>query len=142
MKNKQIPKWIRPEKRMKKYKDYGIVDYVPREDPKWKNLNWTKYKIVVPTIEDKKEIQAAMEYFHDCKETDTEFVTVCQLVHEYETGDEIDGYSNIVVDDDLYHRLLQKTCPHPKEEQYNENGINYCKLCWKALEVTSFRERG
>lgn len=138
MKKKQIPKWIRPEKRMKKYKDFGCVGV----NSDVSKVDWTKYKIIVPTEKDKKEIQAAMEYFHDFMDIDTDFVPVNQLVHEYEQGDESDKYSNIVVDDDLYHRLLQKTCPHPKEEQYNQDGINYCKLCWKALETVSWIEPG
>jgi hypothetical protein len=133
MKKKQIPKRISPEKRMKQYKDFGCVGV----NSDVSKVDWTKYKIVVPTEKDRKEIHAAMEYFHDCKETDTDFVTVNQLVHEYEHGDESDKYSNIVVDFYLYHQLLQKTCPHPKEEQCNENGVNYCKLCWKALEITN-----
>lgn len=128
---------------------YGLNTPASDRDERYLFLNdelskvdWTKYKIVVPTEKDKKEIQAAMEYFHDCKETDTNFITVNQLVHEYEHGDESDKYSNIVVDFYLYHQLLQKTCSHPKEEQCNENGVNYCKLCWKALETVSWIEPG
>lgn len=70
-------------------------------------INWTKYKIVVPTEEDKKELEEAFEHLHhtDC---DTNYVTVNQLIHEYLTP-EISGNpktkNNIIVDKDLYNNI-------------------------------------
>lgn len=61
-------------------------------------IDWTKYKIVVPRDEDKKEIMDAFSHIHD-SDIDTDFVTVNQLVHEYLTGD------NIIVDAELYQKL-------------------------------------
>jgi lipoate synthase len=66
---------------------------------------WTKYKIVVPTEEDKKEVQSALEHCHDSRDIDTDFVTVNQLVHEYEHHDESDKYSNIIVSKEMYDKL-------------------------------------
>lgn len=70
-------------------------------------IKWTKYKIVVPTEEDKKELERAFEHLHyaDC---DTNYVAVNQLIHEYLTP-EISGNpetkNNIIVDKDLYNNL-------------------------------------
>jgi len=123
------PKWIPPEKRMKTYKDFGVVD--PSDDIS--KVIFTRFKIVVPTEKDRKELQAAFEYFHDFRDINTDFVTVNQLVHEYKHHDKSDKYSDIIVDFGLYHRLKQCTCSHP--EIYIEDGIKYCKKCWKALEI-------
>ncbi len=82
---------------MKKYEDYKDL----------KNINWTKYKIIVPTEEDKQEILEAFEHLHytDC---DTDYVTVNQLIHEYltpnKTGDPLTR-NNIIVDKNLYDKL-------------------------------------
>ena len=68
---------------------------------------WTKYKIIVPTEEDKKELENAFEHLHytDC---DTNLVAVNQLIHEYLTP-EITGDSNtrnnIIVNKELYKQL-------------------------------------
>lgn len=61
-------------------------------------IEWTKYKIVVPTDQDKQDIMAAMRHCHDAG-VDTEFIPVNQLIHEYMNGD------NIVVDQTLYDSL-------------------------------------
>ena len=69
--------------------------------------NWTKYKIVVPTEEDKLELEKAFEHLHytDC---DTDYVAVNQLIHEYltpeRTGDDRTK-NNIIVDKELYEKL-------------------------------------
>ena len=69
--------------------------------------HWTKYKIVVPTEEDKLELEMAFEHLHDT-DCDTECVAVNQLIHEYLTpeltGDERTK-NNIIVDKDLYEKL-------------------------------------
>ena len=44
----------------------------------------------------------------------------------------------VICDDDLYHRCNQLTCPHKKT--YVDGGVKYCEECWKALEVTIFRD--
>jgi len=108
MKRKKLPKWISPQKRMWKYKDFGITTFTLGKDKKWKKVRWTKYKIVVPTEEDRKQIVAAMEYFHDMREIDTDFIPVNQLVHEYDHYDESDKYSNIIVSKNDYHSLVFK----------------------------------
>jgi hypothetical protein len=82
---------------MKKYNDYKDI----------KDVNWTKYKIVVPTQEDKIELEKAFEHFH-YSDIDTEYVTVNQLAHEYltpeRTGD-TKTKNNIIVDKNLYDKL-------------------------------------
>lgn len=62
------------------------------------SINWTKFKIVVPTEEDKQEIINAIEHIHH-SDIDTNYVTVNQLAHEYLYG------SNIVVDEEMYNKL-------------------------------------
>lgn len=126
-------KWISPQKRLKKYKDFGVKSSADSLE----KVKWTKYAIIVPTESDKKEVQAAMEYFHDHPDMDTELVTVNQLVHEYEHGDESDKFSRIIVDYDLFRQINRKLCPHL--ETHVEDGIKYCKDCKKDLEVTSYR---
>lgn len=71
------------------------------------SIDWTKYKIVVPTEEDKKELEEAFEHLHytDC---DTNFVTVNQLIHEYLTPERSGNpqtRNNIIVNKDLYEQL-------------------------------------
>lgn len=83
---------------MKKYDDKPVEE-----------IQWTKYKIVVPTEEDKKELEEALEHLHytDC---DTDYVAVNQLIHEYLTP-EVTGdpksKNNIIVDEELYNKLNQ-----------------------------------
>lgn len=68
---------------------------------------FTKYKIVVPSERDKKELEEAFEHLHytDC---DAEFIAVNQLIHEYLTP-EVTGNpktkNNIIVDKELYDNL-------------------------------------
>jgi hypothetical protein len=82
---------------MKKYEDYKSI----------KDVNWTKYKIIVPTEEDRQELLEAFEHLHytDC---DTDYVTVNQLIHEYLTPDKTGDHltrNNIIVDKNLYDKL-------------------------------------
>lgn len=63
-----------------------------------KDIDWTKFKIVVTSEEHKEELMEAFKHFHD-SDIDTNFVTVNQLAHEYLQG------SNIIVDPDLYKKL-------------------------------------
>jgi len=127
---KNIPKWVAPEKRMRRYrKNASDSSKIP----------FVKFRIVVPTEEDRKQIQAALEYFHDNRHIDTDFIPVNQLAHAYLDKEREPKYiSPIIVDSDQFHHLEQATCPHP--ETYIQGGIKYCKECWKALEVTSHRD--
>lgn len=74
---------------------------------KREDIRWTKYKIVVPTDQDKKDLEEAFEHLHytDC---DTNNVPVNQLIHEYltpeRTGDQ-KTKNNIIVDTNLYNKL-------------------------------------
>ena len=92
--NKRLP----PEKRMKRYRDYCVTDDLDDII----DVKWTQFAIIVPTKKDKEDVQAAMEYLHNSRDIDTDFVTVNQLVHEYDHGA---GISRIVVDKKLYDKL-------------------------------------
>lgn len=61
---------------MKKYEDFK------------NDIDFTKYKIIVPTNKDKKDLMEAFEHIH-YSDIDTDFVTVNQLAHEYLNGDSI-----------------------------------------------------
>jgi len=79
---------------MKKYSDYP-----ENETP------WTKYKIVVPTEEDRQELMKGFEHFH-YSDVDTENIVVNQLIHEYLDEERIEGTkNNIIVDSVLYNKL-------------------------------------
>jgi hypothetical protein len=85
---------------MKRYSDYkksGNKDNHLSDD-EMKNVKWTRYKIVVPTYEDKKEIMDTMRYFHD-EMYDSDLITPNQMAHEYLGGD------NIIVDVELFNNL-------------------------------------
>ena len=97
-------------------------------------IPFVKFRIVVPTEEDRKQLQAAFEYFHDNRLIDTDFIAVNQLAHSYLDVDREPKYvSPIIVNDDLYPRLEQASCSH--HATYTQDGIKYCKECWKALEM-------
>ncbi len=95
--------------KMKRYEDFkseeNKSDYLTQEE--LKNVRWTKYKIVVPTIEDKQELEKAFEHIH-YSDIDTDNIAVNQLAHEYLT-EEVTGdpqtRNNIIVDQKLYNRL-------------------------------------
>ncbi len=95
--------------KMKRYEDFkseeNKSDYLTQEE--LKNVRWTKYKIVVPTIEDKQELEKAFEHIH-YSDIDTDNIAVNQLAHEYLT-EEVTGdpqtRNNIIVDEELYNRL-------------------------------------
>lgn len=72
-------------------------------DEELSNIDWTKFKIVVPTLKDKKELEESLHYLHNMN-IDTNFITINQVVHRYLNEDE--GYvNNIIVDGDLYNHL-------------------------------------
>jgi hypothetical protein len=99
--------------KMKRYEDFksesNNTDYLTQEE--LKNVRWTKYKIVVPTLEDKEELEKAFEHIH-YSDIDTDNIAVNQLAHEYLT-EEITGdpqtRNNIIVDEELYNRLNEKS---------------------------------
>ena len=86
---------------MKKYDDYKSdknSEDLSKED--LKKVEFTKYVIIVPTIEDKNELIEAFEHIH-YSDIDTDYIAVNQLAHEY--SDE----NNIIVDEISYN-LLKK----------------------------------
>lgn len=85
---------------MKRYEDYQTDKEKPCLNPEEiKKVEWTKYKIIVPTEKDKDEVLLAFKHFHDSHDIDTDFIVVNQLAHEYITGD------NVIVDEELYNKL-------------------------------------
>lgn len=88
-------------KHMKRYEDYQDI----------KDVKWTKYKIVVPTEEDKSELEEAFEHFH-YSDIDTDNVAVNQLAHEYLTEERTGDprhINNIIVDAKIYQELNERT---------------------------------
>ncbi len=80
---------------MNKYDDFANI----------KDVKWTKYKIIVPTEEDKKELMLAFEHIH-YSNIDTDYVVVNQLAHEYLDKEKMEGAkNNIIVDKTLYDNL-------------------------------------
>ncbi len=69
-------------------------------DKETEDINWTKFKIVVPTEKDKKDLQEAFEHIH-YSDIDTNNVPVNQLAHLYLD----EAAYMIVVDKDLYNSL-------------------------------------
>lgn len=94
---------------MKKYSDYQKDK--SKNDLTKEELNkipWTKYKIIVPTKKDKKELEMAFEHIH-YSDIDTDNIIVNQLAHEYLNDDIIEGtYNNIIVDANLFKTIENK----------------------------------
>lgn len=88
--------WTKPENRMTRY---------PRN---MKRIPWSNFIIVCKTEKDRAQIRAAMEYFHNMHETDTNFIVVNQLVHNYIHDDASDGHSDVIVDKEVYKQLLPR----------------------------------
>lgn len=94
---------------MKRYEDFKSQEnktgYLTQEE--LKSVRWTKYKIVVPTLEDKLELEKAFEHIH-YSDIDTDNIAVNQLAHEYLT-EEVTGnpetINNIIVDEELFNKL-------------------------------------
>jgi hypothetical protein len=91
---------------MKKYDDYKTNkserDLTKEELNK---IDWTKYKIIVPTEKDKKDLEDAFEHIH-YSDIDTDFITVNQLAHEYLNDEVAEGtYNNIIVDETLFKSI-------------------------------------
>jgi hypothetical protein len=75
---------------MKRYIDY--------EDS---SIPWTKFKIIVPTMEDKAELIEAFREIHYA-DIDTDYIAVNQIAHLYLES------PTIVVDEELYKELIDK----------------------------------
>jgi hypothetical protein len=75
----------------------------PKDDTNidWQNFKWTRFKIVVPTKADEKELRDAFRHFHDARDIDTDYVTVNQLAHQYLD----DPGCHIIVDKTTYESL-------------------------------------
>jgi hypothetical protein len=87
---------------MKKYSDYQkdkSKDELTNEEMKL--VEWTRYKIIVPTKKDKEELMESFEHFHD-EGYDSDFVSCNQLAHEYLNGD------NIIVSEKVFNILNSK----------------------------------
>lgn len=85
---------------MKRYEDYQVDKEKPcLNQEEIKNVEWTKYKIVVPTEKDRDELLMAFKHFHDSIDIDTDYIVVNQVAHEYITG------NNIIIDEELYNKL-------------------------------------
>ena len=95
--------------RMKRYDDFknedNKTDYLTEEE--MEKVKWTKYKIIVPTLEDKLELEKAFEHIH-YSDIDTDNIVVNQLAHEYLT-EEVTGdprtINNIIINEELFNRL-------------------------------------
>ena len=84
---------------MKRYEDYKKLDnkseYLTKEE--MASIRWTKYKIVVPTEEDREEIMEALEHFHDVG-YDSDFITANgTVVYLGEQTDKIDRFQRGVI---------------------------------------------
>lgn len=74
---------------MRKYSDYQKDENKEGlTDDEMKLVEWTKFKIVVPTGKDKLELMRAFKHFHD-EGYDSDFIVCNQLAHEYLKGDNI-----------------------------------------------------
>ena len=96
---------------MKAYLDFGVDG--PSDDIK--KVKWTRYKIIVPTKEDKEELMEAFEHFHD-SDIDTDFVTVNQLAHEYLDFSRGEKYNNNIIVNKKLYELLDENQPHNKNK--------------------------
>jgi hypothetical protein len=94
---------------MKRYLDYKNKNskHDDLTEEELNSVKWTKYKIIVPSEEDKKELEMAFEHIH-YSDIDTEYVTVNQLAHEYltpEITEDPKTKNNIIVNKYLYNSL-------------------------------------
>jgi hypothetical protein len=98
--------------KMKRYEDFknesNDTDYLTKEE--LEKVKWTRYKIVVPTQEDKEELEKAFEHIH-YSDIDTDNIAVNQLAHEYLTEERTGDprtINNIIVDEELFNKLNEK----------------------------------
>lgn len=86
---------------MKKYSNYQKDPSKNLTECELKNVDWTKYKIVVPNTQDKQELIEAFKVFHDSG-YDSDYIACNQIAHEYLGGD------NIIVSKEMYEILNTK----------------------------------
>ena len=84
--------------KLNKDKNSDIIEGKRYSDFDPSKIEYTKYKIVVPTDEDKIELMKAFEHIHYSM-IDTDIIAVNQLAHEY-----LNGY-DIIVDKEKYNNL-------------------------------------
>ena len=87
------------------------------DDKPIKDIRWTKYKIVVPTEQDKNDLEEAFLHLHDT-DCDTNNVPVNQLIHEYSPMLNPGEKNNIIVDDFAYKILKQNDTLKSKKKDY------------------------
>jgi len=99
---------------MRKYSDYKTpegnskrhhADELTPEE--FEKIKWLKYKIIVPTEEDRQELMDAFEHFHD-EGYDSDIIAANQLAHEYLNMERNESQNNILVDPELYEKLKDK----------------------------------
>ena len=77
----------------------------PADDSKILDNLFTKYIIICPTEQDKVDLMEAFKLIHDSRDIVNDFVTVNQLMHEYQPT------TDIVVSKDAYEVLLTMKKP-------------------------------
>lgn len=87
---------------LKTYRDYGCVE--PELDVS--KVKFTKFIIIVPTENDKKELQAAFRHIHNAEGVNSDYVAVNQISHCY--LDEKDSLPSIVVDEKTFNKVVSK----------------------------------
>ena len=78
------------------------------DDKDIKDIKWTKYKIIVPSEEDRQELMEAFKHIH-YSDVDSNYVSVNQLIHEY-LDEEVspEYHNNIIVDEELFNKINNK----------------------------------
>ena len=76
----------------------GNMRKYPKDMSDLSKVKWAKYKIIVPTEQDKKELQGAFQHFHNSN-INTEYIAVNQLAHEYIKP------GNIIIDKKLFNSI-------------------------------------
>jgi hypothetical protein len=121
-----VPKWIPPEKRMRKYrKNMTNSSKVP----------FVKFRIIVPTEDDKKQLLACFEYIHDNPIMDCEedFIVLNQIAHSYVTPELEKGHPDMIVVDPTHYKLIEQlNCLH-KNTYIGNYGEKWCKDCEARL---------
>lgn len=115
--------------RMRRYEDYKDLS----------DIEWARYKIVVPTDADKLELRAAFKHMHD-SDVDTDFVVVNQLVHEYRDKDVADdAFNNIVVSKKLFDLADGSLAGKIKDELFKRH--THAELAASEPDQIVYREK-
>ena len=87
---------------MRKYSDYQKNKQIEElTDQEMGQVEWTRYKIIVPTKRDKQELMDAFKHFHN-EGFDSDLIACNQLAHEYLNGD------NILVSEKVFNLINSK----------------------------------